>query len=158
MRMVTKIVLLSPIFLALFMIMWSSINGAGCDYQLNGKNEQINYSLTCKLGKVQIIETNMKTGSIWLVSARQFVWMNQVLFLIHQRVLLSHGNRNDDDLSNYNAAQSGYAFVYYAWMRISPGSLILFQVSPNHDVILLNADGSISLVEQCEGIYKKFSK
>ncbi|MEN3755041.1 hypothetical protein ABC733_27495 [Mangrovibacter sp. SLW1] len=94
------------------------------------------------VGVLHIVEADILTGSRWVVSARQLSFMNQIICLVHTRHQLNAGDKQSS-LNTYNQQQSGFTVFNYSWRSVSENEIVIFQVSPHHEVLKAKVDGYI---------------
>lgn len=117
-------------------------NGMGCNYEMTINVDNTNYEGVCRWGVLHIVETDILTGSRWVVSARQLSFMNQIIYLVHTRHQLNTGDKQSS-LNTYNQQQSGFTVFNYSWRSVSENEIVIFQVSPHHEVLKAKVDGYI---------------
>ncbi|MFT4173515.1 MAG: hypothetical protein QM639_13200 [Rhodocyclaceae bacterium] len=125
------------------------VNSMGCRYELRSTHHNIDYYGVCRGGFVDIVETDLSTGSQWTVHAFQFALANQLLFMVHDRTQV-RPSRDDTRsvLDTYNQAHGSFGMINYAWMPVDSRRVVFFQTSPRHDVLTLTRDGPLSLWDE----------
>ncbi|MGC3962673.1 MAG: hypothetical protein QM803_04920 [Rhodocyclaceae bacterium] len=122
------------------------INSMGCNYEIRSTHRNVDYYGVCRGGFVNLVETDLTTGSKWTMGAFQFSLANQILFFVHDRTQIREANGNMvSALDTYNQSLGSFSLVNYAWMPVDGRRIVLFQTSPHHDVLAITREGHMSL-------------
>ncbi|MFA9441364.1 hypothetical protein ACDA63_17185 [Uliginosibacterium sp. sgz301328] len=122
------------------------VNSMGCNYTLRSTHRDVDYYGVCRGGFVNLVETDLTTGSTWTVGAFQFSLADQLLFVVHSRNHIRESSgKATSVLDTYNRSLGAISFVNYAWMPVGRRRVVFFQTSPYHDVLTMTREGHISL-------------
>lgn len=155
-----KMFIFLPITISAIIISLSYINGLGCDYEMQLPTEDgIESIAVCRMGRINVVDTDLTTNDQWVVSAINFNIGNQIYMFVTKRYKSNDGSASTvSKLDKIHQSHDGITIYHYAWVLVDSKNIILFQRIPKDEIYMVKMNGVVDLWMAIFGYKHNLSK
>lgn len=145
------LIITSVFALSILMVLYGMVNSLFCSYNLKiAHSERNQIHLTCRAGKISVLHTTISehdnTVSRWIISARQLLIGNQLIFIVWQRERIGSALTIDDfEMDDYNYTVNNFSTLFY-FIKQDGNRLTIFEKFPDVNVYTGEIKGNIGLI------------